>query len=160
MDQLLITFLTWQFLLFCLSLAAVIEVLRRFVEYYEKDVKDLKMWNELILPSLPVFMGGFLGAVLKAFPYPEGFATIGPRILFGLVAGLLSTYVYRALKAFIRGFIAMKSGSDLENQNNSDHSHEHDHDSFAIDDSQVEAVRETIRKDPMVPNVEIKSDSQ
>jgi hypothetical protein len=145
MDQLLMTLLSWQFLLFCLGLAAVTEVIRRFVEYFEKDVKDLKLWHDLILPISPVFLGALFAGFISMYPYPEGITSAGARVIFGLVSGLLSGFIYRALKAFIKAFIRDK-GVNLPEAGPSDYT--------------IDSVRETIRRDPIVPDVENKTDSE
>lgn len=144
MDQLLLTFLTWQFLLFCIGLSAIVEVVRRFVEYFEKDVKDLQLWNKLILPVAPVFLGVGFSALIEAYPYPDGIGvSVGARIMFGLTAGLLSGFIYRSIKAVIKSFI--KSKDDFSSNE------------FCPDDSLVSSVRETIQP---APNTENNSDSE
>lgn len=111
MDSIFETLLSWSFLFFCLLLATVVEVTRRFVEYFEKDMKDLKLWNNLILPVAPVFLGGIVAGLIKMYPYPAEIHSTTARIVFGLVAGLMSGFVYRALKAFINNFIKSKTDS-------------------------------------------------
>jgi hypothetical protein len=61
--------------------------------------KESKLWKELLLPILPVVMGGLGGFIFKTYPYPDGLTTTGSRFLFGLVAGLLSGLFYRVVKA-------------------------------------------------------------
>jgi hypothetical protein len=101
--------LSWQFLLYCLSIAAIIFVVRKVVEYAldnpkiptGKMNKKSKFWRELILPILPVVIGP-LGALLaKQYPYPEGLSSLSGRLAFGLVAGLLSGLVYRLVSSFL-----------------------------------------------------------
>lgn len=136
MDQMLSTLFSLQFLLFCLGLAAVIFVVRRFVEYFVKTKSFLKLWHELILPVFPVMLGGLTGLLAKMYPYPEGIESASGRVLFGLVAGLLSGLVYRVIKSLLKAKITFGDSND---------------DTF-VDDSLVESVRETINKEPVVPS--------
>lgn len=92
-------FLSWQFIVFSLVLAGIVETVRRFVEYFEKDVKDLDLWNKLILPTMPVVLGALLGLLIKAYPYPSDFSSTWGRVFWGFVAGLVSTFLYRLVKA-------------------------------------------------------------
>jgi uncharacterized membrane protein YedE/YeeE len=105
MDPILDILLSWQFILFGLAVAGVMYVLRILVEYFMQLAKKIplksKLWNEVLLPILPVIIGA-LGAVhFKSFPYPDSLVTRGDRIIFGLVAGLLSTLLYRVVKALL-----------------------------------------------------------
>lgn len=120
MDTMLAILLSWQFLVFCLGLAAIIFVIRKVVEYFEKDVKDLKLWNELILPIAPIFLGSIIAIFAKMFPFPpemlvSGSASTSGRFMFGLVAGLLSAWVYKVIK----GLLKAKLKSVNENTENS-----------------------------------------
>lgn len=105
MDGILQLLFSWQFIFFALAVAAVMYVIRLFVEYFlnlsKVDIKKSKLWNDLIMPILPVLIGAFGSVFLKAFPYPDGLTTKGDRIVFGLVAGLLSTVIYRVVKALL-----------------------------------------------------------
>lgn len=133
MDQLL-GFLTWNFLLFCLSLAAITFVARKFVEFYVKSVKELNLWNNLILPVSPIFLGAIIGAFAKMYPYPEGLVSVGGRIIFGLVAGLLSTTVFRVIKTM------------LKSKNDRDSSTPDEPKDEPVDDKLVQSVRDSIQK--------------
>lgn len=99
-------FFTWQFILFCLFISGITFVLRTFVEFFEKDMKDLKMWNELILPIFPVIVGGLIAIFVSMYPYPDGFGSNTARLIFGSVAGLLSTLVFRVIKSTLNAKIS------------------------------------------------------
>jgi hypothetical protein len=126
MDPILTILLSWQFILFGLAVAGVVYVVRILVEYFiqlaKRDPKTSKFWSELVLPILPVVLGAVAAVKLKSFPYPDGLVTRGDRIIFGLVAGLLSTLLYRIVK----GLISAKIGGTpqtisviIENKDNS-----------------------------------------
>lgn len=97
----LMQFLTWQFLLFSLSIAGVTFVVRLVFEYYKTDVKHDAFWNNLVLPIFPLFLGCMMGWLMKVYPYPVGLVGNGTHILFGLVAGMFSGLVYRVLKSLL-----------------------------------------------------------
>lgn len=104
MDPILQVLLSWQFILFGLAVAAIMYVIRTIVDYFiglKTNPKEIKLWNELFLPILPVLLGAFGADFFSAFPYPDGLTTKGDRIIFGLVAGLFSTLMYRVIKALL-----------------------------------------------------------
>lgn len=105
MDTLLQTLLSWQFILFSLGIAAGMYVLRTIVEYmmniWQVTAKESKLWNDLLLPVLPVIFGAITGIVFKSYPYPDALTTGGDRFMFGAVAGLLSTLLYRVIKSLL-----------------------------------------------------------
>lgn len=111
MDPILQTLLSWQFILFSLSISAVMFVIKTVVEYLMDNwtvaAKESKFWNNLIAPILPIVLGGAVGWVFKKFPYPDNLVLKWDRIMFGLVAGLLSTFLYGVIK----GLLAQKISS-------------------------------------------------
>ena len=111
MDPILQVLLSWRFVMFGLAIAAIMYVLRTVLEYVvglcHGSLANSKFWNDLLLPILPVFMGAASAYLLRLFPYPgftpdaNGHILLGDRIIFGLVAGLLSTLMYRVIKALL-----------------------------------------------------------
>ena len=105
MDPILQVLLSWQFILFGLAVAAGVFVIRRIVEYFislKTDPKNVKLWNDLVLPILPVVLGPASAVFISAFPYPDGLTTKPSRFIFGLVAGLLSGLIYRVFKSLLQ----------------------------------------------------------
>lgn len=112
MDTMLQALLSWQFLLFCLALAAVTFVVRKIAEYVLDNPsvpasKSSKLWQALILPIMPVVLGSVGGYFADKYPYPEGLGMSSGRIVFGLVAGLLSGLVYRVINSFLSSKISI-----------------------------------------------------
>ena len=111
MDPILQVLLSWQFVFFGLAIAAIVYVLRLIAEYVasllKKDLSQSNLWNNLLLPIVPIALGVVAALLLKKFPYPgftpdvHGVVSRGDRIIFGLVAGLLSTLMYRIIKALL-----------------------------------------------------------
>ncbi len=106
-----LAFLTWQFVLFSLSVMAVMFVVRTIVEYFIKLSKSSKLWNSLILPIAPIFVGGLMAYVLKMYPYSPGLDGKANHILFGLVGGLLSTIIFKVVKELLGGKISQMVGA-------------------------------------------------
>lgn len=102
MDSILQTLLSWQFIIFGLAIAAIVFVFRKFIDFFlikDTTSKWSKFWNDLMLPILPVILGPTAGFIFKTYPYPVGLVSTGDRIVFGLVSGLMSTLLYRIVKA-------------------------------------------------------------
>ncbi len=108
MDNILNNLLTVQFIIFCLSLSAITFVIRKLVEFYVLDnpkmpgSKTSKFWTSLFLPIAPIVNGALFGAYMTQFPYPDGITSFGSRVLFGLMAGLVSAHVYRVIKGLLK----------------------------------------------------------
>lgn len=107
MDTVFQALLSWQFILFCLGIAAITSVLRKGIEFFVLDnpkmpgTRTSKFWLNFVLPVSPVVMGPVLSYFAKQYPYPETLGNIDGRIAFGLVAGLFSGLAYRVLKSFM-----------------------------------------------------------
>jgi hypothetical protein len=139
MDMMFQALLSWQFLIFCLAVAAVTFVVRSVVEYILDNPKipaskNSKLWHELILPIMPVILGCVCAYADKTYPYPTGLNFVGGRVAFGLVAGLLSGLVYRVIRAFLTSKITFSNQGSYQNTTKDD-------------DAIAEEIRRTIKKD-------------
>lgn len=108
MDPILQMLLSWQFIVFGLAIAALVFVIRQLIDYslerwvkLRQKEKKLKLWTNLVLPILPVLLGGICGFLVKTYPYPQELTTPGGRVVFGLVAGLMSGLLYRVIKSLL-----------------------------------------------------------
>jgi hypothetical protein len=107
MDTVFQALVSWQFVLFCLGIAAVTFVLRKAIEFFVLDnpkmpgTRASKFWNEFLLPVFPVVFGCLVGLFAKQYPYPDSLTSTSSHLTFGLVAGLFSGLVYRVAKAFL-----------------------------------------------------------
>jgi len=94
------TLLSWQFVLLCLAISAIIFVFRTIVDYFLKVKKaSPTLWEDVILPVSPIILGGLMCWQMPSFPYPNNLNDKDFRIIFGLVAGSFSGLVYRMIKA-------------------------------------------------------------
>lgn len=112
MDTVLETFLTWQFILFCLAVTAFTYVVRIVVDYILNSkgiiVKQCKLWSDMILPILPIVVGSVSAFFAKQYPYPVEIHTTSGRIAYGLVVGLLATSCWRVVKAALSNKFGIK----------------------------------------------------
>lgn len=103
MDLAISMLFSWQFVLFCLGIAAITYICRTIVEYFlgVYNKKDSKLWTELFLPIGPPITGSIVAHLFKSYPYPQEINSIGGVIIFGLVAGLFSGLVYKIVKGLL-----------------------------------------------------------
>jgi hypothetical protein len=121
MDELLRIFLTWQFILYSLSIAGATFIVRRLLEFFVLNNPQLpgnsssRVWRGIILPFFPLILGTIGGVVVNSFPYPEGLggSHVG-RAMFGMVAGLFSGLLFRVINELLR----MKTTSQINYLNN------------------------------------------
>ena len=99
MNPILQTLFGWQFVIFGLTIAAIVYIIRTIVEYVIG--RNVRVWESLIKPILPIILGALLGLVFVTFPYPDQLTNNMDRLVFGMVAGLLSGLIYRLIKAFL-----------------------------------------------------------
>jgi hypothetical protein len=96
-----LAFLTWQFVLFSLIVAAIMYVFRTILEFCFPQLTTIKVWNSLLLMLLPIFIGAGLGLWWKMYPYATGLTTSAEHIGYGAVAGLLSTVLFKVIKELL-----------------------------------------------------------
>ena len=108
MNDLLSVFLTWNFIIFSLSIAGITFVTRKIVEYcLEKGTPDnvhptkATIWTELMVPILPLLLGGLGGFMISGYSYPEGIVSSSSRTGWGLVAGMFSGLLYKIIKGLL-----------------------------------------------------------
>jgi hypothetical protein len=122
MDNVLLALFSWQFLLFCLMTFGITFVIRKIVEYFMANnkivAKESKLWRDLILPLLPIFVGVATAVIAKQFPYPVDMHSTSARVAWGLSGGLLSGLGYRVVSSFITAFILSKMpNADIKDPN-------------------------------------------
>jgi hypothetical protein len=111
MDPILQVLVSWQFITFGLAVAAMVYVLRLIIEYVfsvlKKDLTQSNFWNKLVLPLAPIVFGVTAAILITKFPYPgftpdaHGVVVRGDRIIFGLVAGSLSTILQNVVTSLL-----------------------------------------------------------
>jgi len=124
MDPLL-TFMSWQFVLFSLGIAAITYVVRTVIEYFVTDPKYLNPWEDLILPLIPIPIGILMAYFAVAYPFPIGISSVSSRLIFGAVSGLVSTVTYRAVWGIISAKIQSIVNSATGSKATDDKHHHH-----------------------------------
>jgi hypothetical protein len=93
---------TWQAVVACLAIYAIIFVVRTVVEGLWKSAKDNRYWRDIVLPISGIVIGGLFGLVAYVFPWPEGFADhVSNRVIFGAVCGIFVNHVYSTVKSWL-----------------------------------------------------------
>ena len=98
----------WAVTLFSLGVFVISLVLRRTLERLfptvRKDTPESRaqhIWEEVLLPSMPVFVGVLMALVMRQYPYPALLTGLGSRLTFGAVAGFFCGWTYRIVKALV-----------------------------------------------------------
>lgn len=111
MDNALTQLISWNFFLFSLGIVAITYVVRTLVEYFITTVKTLDLWEKVILPIAPIILGGLIAIFATKYPYPDGLVSLSSRVIFGMVAGLLSGFTWKLIRAAISFKIKSNGGS-------------------------------------------------
>ena len=96
---------SWNFLLFSLGIFVMTYVVRSTVEYFFKTFVAGAFWNALCLAVMPPLFGAITGLLAKSYAYPGELNSTFDRVMFGAVAGLLSTWVYKVAKDLLKSRI-------------------------------------------------------
>jgi drug/metabolite transporter (DMT)-like permease len=86
-------------IIFCLVIALLVWAMRWLVEKrIWKNAVNTKWWSEFFMHLAPLGVGAALAASISEYPYPEGFSSLGSRLLYGVVCGMASGTVFRIAK--------------------------------------------------------------
>lgn len=88
-------------LLFCVAIWIIVLIQRKIIAKIWKGAETNKWYREIFLPLGPIGTGMLLAAFVTTYPFPMGFVALGPRIIYGMVCGLLSAHVYKMVRGFI-----------------------------------------------------------
>jgi hypothetical protein len=108
-------FTTPEFLVLCLLIAVIVIGVRKTIEFITRLISDKYIrfksfinsvsfnyfYSEMLIPAMPLIVGGIFTKLVTSYPYPENFKMAGGRIGLGIIAGLFSAFVYpRAMYLF------------------------------------------------------------
>ena len=97
-------FANWQSISYALGIYVLTYVCRTIIEYFWKNWKANKLYNELILHLFPIFAGGLITLAAKKFPYPMPIGeSASARIFYGAILGMLCGVLYGRVRAWIAG---------------------------------------------------------
>lgn len=116
MESALLSLFSLVFFVFAFGIAIVVMGFRAIVEAIYTRLKPVlpdkvedflaDVWNEWILPSAPIIIGGFLAYFVSDYPYPADFAvSVSGRVFFGLISGFFSSTVYRFAKYHLKKYL-------------------------------------------------------
>ena len=105
MDTGLQALLSWQFILFSLGIFSIVWLFRTIVEYIAPKITQSGLWDKLILPVIPCFLGLVIAYLAKNYAYPDGISSFSGREMFGLVAGMFSGLTYQVVKGMLKNRI-------------------------------------------------------
>jgi hypothetical protein len=95
---------TWQFVIISLAIAGITYPVRLFAGFFAKTPRILQFWNDVALPTIPIIIGPTLTLAAVSFPFPNDLSIASSRMIWGVVAGMFSSVVYRLTKAAIKTF--------------------------------------------------------
>ncbi len=103
MDQILSILVSWQFIVLCLGIFAVIQFIRIIVEYTIPSSINARWWRSFILPLLPLILGALVGFFTKKynFAFPDVITTNAEKFMFSIGAGALSSTVVRVIREML-----------------------------------------------------------
>jgi hypothetical protein len=128
MDQALTNFVSWHTLVFGLLCWVLTFLTRRIVETAMPTLKKAadanhpeatykttfsRWWNEVILYVLPVAWGSVAATAATFYPFPEGISSFSSRLIFGVVVGFFSGFIYKILKKIVLKRFDIVDESDL-----------------------------------------------
>ena len=62
-----------------------------------------RIWGEIVVPILPIVIGGCLGFAAKTFVWPDfAMKTKLARVLYGAICGLFSSFVYNRIRGWLK----------------------------------------------------------
>ena len=102
MDNIFAELMKWQTGVFGLTIYAVTLVIRKIVEASAPSVKTSIWWSEVFLSLAPIVNGVWLVFALPFFPWPTPVAaSLGLKVLYGMVCGLVSGWLYGRAKSLV-----------------------------------------------------------
>jgi hypothetical protein len=108
LDKGLEIFINWQTFVFCLGIYFATQIVRTLVEAFVPNVKvkgtkTYHAWNEAFLPLGPFGTGMLIALLAKKFPWPMPIAdAMSAKLMYGLICGGASGFMYGRFRAFIR----------------------------------------------------------
>jgi hypothetical protein len=97
---------------FCLAIYVVTYLIRRVTEgtwgiIVKREVRKVsipnRIWTEIVVPILPILVGGGLSFAAKTFVWPDfSMKTKLARVLYGCICGLFSAFIYNRIRGWLK----------------------------------------------------------
>jgi len=113
MEESITAIFTTSTLIFSIVIALATIAVRNVIEAFYGKLKTIlpekvedvltDFWEQWVLRSLPMILGGLGAYMFPSFPFPEAFNdSPSGRVFFGIVAGLFSSPIYSIVKFHTR----------------------------------------------------------
>jgi cytochrome bd-type quinol oxidase subunit 2 len=125
MDNVLASLFTIEFVVYCVIIFLAVSGLRHSLEWLANQffkltddridtaIKDF--WREILLPVLPMIVGGLFAFFVADYPYPQIFTTsVTARVFFGIFTGLVSAHAYPRIKFYLKKLAPSKIDETAE----------------------------------------------
>ena len=97
----------------CLAIYVVTYLIRRVIEgtwsilVQQGEAKKVsipsRIWDEIVVPILPILIGGGLSFAAKTFVWPDfAMKTKLARVLYGCICGLFSAFIYNRIRGWLK----------------------------------------------------------
>ena len=121
MNEIINVFLSLGFVFACLSIVSITAIIRQFVEFFLDKPwfpgsKFSVIYREILLPILPLILGIIAGVTIEKYPYPTELIGSGGRVIFWIVAGLLSGLIYKMIKGALVKQLPEEVAQKITNQ--------------------------------------------
>jgi len=102
----------FQTVYFCLAIYVVTYLIRRVTEgtwgiVVQREVRKSsipnRIWAEIVVPILPILVGGGLSFAAKTFVWPDfTMKTKLARVIYGCICGLFSAFIYNRIRGWLK----------------------------------------------------------
>ena len=116
---------SFQTVYFCLAIYVLTYLVRRLFEgtwkvlvqegRVRKGVLLARIWAEIVVPVLPIILGGLLSFAAKTFVWPDfAMKTKLARVVYGAICGLFSAFIYNRIRGWLKSGTHPSAGDALE----------------------------------------------
>ena len=115
----------FQTIYLCLAIYVLTYLIRRLFEgtwkvlVQQGDVKKgalpVRIWAEVVVPVLPIILGGVLSFAAKTFVWPDyAMKTKLARVIYGCICGLFSAFIYNRIRGWLKSGSTSSAGDASE----------------------------------------------
>lgn len=80
-----------------------------------KGALPVRIWAEVVVPILPILIGGALSFAAKTFVWPDfAIKTKLARVLYGCICGLFSAFIYNRIRGWLKSGVTPSAGDASE----------------------------------------------
>lgn len=109
----------------CLAIYVLTYLVRRLFEgiwkvlvqegALKRGVLLARIWAEIVVPVLPIILGGLLSFAAKTFVWPDfAMKTKLARVVYGSICGLFSAFIYNRIRGWLKSGTTVSAGDASE----------------------------------------------